>query len=307
MNESGNEALRWGIPLLLGVLWGQLFWALHPTWIHGQYYDYGWIVAPVTAWFFWRRWCADEISTPLVSGNQKGPIVLILLASAVLISGLILARIMERFDPIWRVPLILHGFLIFSFTVLTFWISLGRKKAFIYLPLLLFAMTAVPWPAQTENYLIGEMTARLLEISAPLSRLIGIPVELSGSALIANGRVIQIDEGCSGIRSFQSLLMAGLFVGEFMMLRNRFRIVLLVLAIVFGFVTNTLRAITLTWIFFNEGEAAFDQAHDMVGFCAFGLAAGLLLLSGHFLDRWSEIGPVEREEEAKSPEDDKTG
>jgi hypothetical protein len=45
----------------------------------------------------------------------------------------------------------------------------------------------------------------------------------------------------------------------------------------------------------------------MVGFCAFGLAAGLLLLSGHFLDRWSEIGPVEREEEAKSPEDDKTG
>jgi len=304
MNESGNEALRWGIPLLLGVLWGQLFWALHPTWIHGQYYDYGWIVAPVTAWFFWRRWSGDEISSSLASGKQKkGRIVLIFLASGVLVTGLILARIMERFDPIWRVPLILHGFLIFSFTVFTFWISLGRKKAFIYLPLLLFAMTAVPWPAQTENYLIGEMTARLLEISAPLSRLIGIPVEFSGSALIANGRVIQIDEGCSGIRSFQSLLMAGLFVGEFMMLRNRFRIVLLVLAIVFGFVTNTLRAITLTWIFFNEGEAAFDQAHDMVGFCAFGLAAGLLLLSVHFLDRWSEMEPVAREEEAKSPED----
>lgn len=289
MTPERPDAIRFGVPLFLGILWGQLYWALHPTWIHGQYYDYGWIVAPVTAWFFWRRWSVQDLK-PLENGREglSRKLPLILVASLALIIGIVFVRIMERFDPIWRIPLILHGFLVFSFTFFTFWIALGRRTAFIYLPLLLFAMTAVPWPAQTENYLIGEMTERLLAISAPLSRLIGIPVELSGSALIANGQVIQIDEGCSGIRSFQSLLMAGLFVGEFMMLRNRFRIILLVLSILFGFVTNTLRAITLTWIFFNEGQAAFDQAHDLVGFCAFGLAAGLLLLSGHILDQWSE-------------------
>ena len=78
--------------------------------------------------------------------------------------------------------------------------------------------------------------------------------------------------------------MAGLFVGEFVFLRNWFRVALVVIAMISGFLTNTLRSIVLTWIFFKDGEIAFDRAHDMVGFLAFGLAAGLLLLSGHYLE-----------------------
>lgn len=274
---------RIGIPVFLDLLWAQLFWALHPTWVHGQYYDYGWIVAPATAWFFWRRWTVLE-AEPLRRPFRRRFLLLWIPGALLLVVSLILARTMERFDPIWRIPLLFHGAVVFLTSLLTLWFVYGRKVSLAFLPLALFTMTAVPWPAQVENLIIGEMTDRLLEVSAPLSRLIGIPVELSGSALVANGRVIEIDEGCSGIRSFQSLIMAGLFVGEFMALRNGFRIALLVLAMIFGFLTNTLRAIALTWIFFNDGEIAFNQAHDLVGFLAFGLAAALLLLCGHYLD-----------------------
>lgn len=274
------------IPVFLGLLWAQLFQALYPTWSHGQYYDYGWIVAPVTAWFFWRRW-AEFDAPPLIPPLRRSTIVLLFFGIVALVTCLVLARTMERFDPIWRIPLLFHGAVVFATTHITLWIVYGKKVSLAFLPLVIFAMTAVPWPAQVENRLIGEMTERLLAVSAPLSRLIGIPVELSGSALLAHGRVIEIDEGCSGIRSFQSLIMAGLFVGEFMFLRNWFRFALVVFAMIFGFLTNTLRAIVLTWIFFNDGEVAFNQAHDMVGFLAFGLAAGLLLLSGHYLDTQS--------------------
>ncbi len=270
------------VPILLGALWAQLYWALHPTWIHSQYYDYGWIVPPLAFWFFWRRW-KDE--TPSSRPHAaSAPFLRAAAGIAILLAGLVFVRILERFDPIWRIPLILHTGIAVAATLLLLLHFRGPRKSLSYLPLLLFAATACPWPAGVENRIVGELTDALLAVSAPLSRMVGIPVELSGSALISEGRVISIDEGCSGIRSFQSLIMAGLFVGEFLLLKWRWRAFLLALAVVVGFGTNTLRATALTWIFVHEGQTAFDQLHDTVGFLAFGLAAGLLLLCGRALD-----------------------
>jgi len=272
------------VPVFLALLWAQLFWALHPSWIHGQYYDYGWIVAPCAAWFFWRRWREPGARGDPPLGGRS--LIAIVVAGAVLLLVLLgLLRSLERFDPIWRVPLILHGLVVFAVTHAVLWLTTGFRASLAFFPVVLFALTAVPWPARIENLLIGELTEMLLAVSAPLARLVGIPVELSGSALVAHGRVIQIDEGCSGIRSFQSLIMAGLFVGEFLLLRPWLRVLLLGVAIAFGFLTNTMRAIALAWIFFNEGQIAFDRYHDAVGFAAFGLAAGLLLLTGHLAER----------------------
>lgn len=280
------------VPLWLALLWGQLFWALHPSWIHGNYYDYGWIIPPIAAWFFWRRWHGEalEFLRPVSAPRSRRGLLLlsIVLGAAALIAALGFVRILERFDPIWRVPLFLHAAVVAVVTHLVIALGRGWRFSLACLPLTLFALTAVPWPAGIETRIIGEMTDRLLAVSVPISRfLLGVPVEMSGSALIAEGRVIQIDEGCSGIRSFQSLLMAGLFVGEFMMLRWGARAFLIGAAIVFGFVLNTARASVLTWIFFHRGEGAFHAAHDLVGFTAFGISAALLLGLGALLDRWA--------------------
>ena len=277
------------IALLLLALWAQLFWALHPTWIHGQYYDYGWIVGPISIWFFYRRWTSLNRKQTDALVERSGfariyPWILL----GLLLPALTFFKVLENFDPIWRVPLILHGGFVLVFTHLLIADAYGKKASLSFLPVTLFAMTAVPWPAQAENFLVGEMTETLLAISAPISRMVGIPVELSGSALIANGVVIQIDEGCSGIRSFQSLLMAGFFVGEFMMLSVRARVLIVLLGIVYGFVTNTFRATLLTWIFYHKGQIAFDQFHDPVGLFSFAIAAGLLLVTGHLIDSYTK-------------------
>jgi len=289
-SPSGNPSRRSlfdietvAVPLFLLLLWGQLFWCLHPTWIHGQYYDYGWIVPPVFFWFFWRRWQSETGHLARPSRPATLSLALVGLGLLLLLS-LSFLRILERFDPIWRVPQILHGGTVFLTTLTVLALVTGVRSSLAYLPVVLFGLTAVPWPAQIENLLIEELTERLLGVAAPLARLVGIPAGLSGSALLAEGRLIQIDEGCSGIRSFQSLIMAGFFFGEFLLLRPVLRVILLVFAILVGFATNTLRAVTLAWIFFHEGDAAFDRAHDLVGFAAFGLAALLLLGLGSLLD-----------------------
>ena len=284
--SESRQHSGYAVPVILGLLWAQLFWALHPTWSHGQYYDYGWVVAPVATWFFWRRWRCEivDFRGPIAIGRR---VYLVAVPAVILLLFLLsLARILERFDPIWRIPLIFHAAVVFATTHLVLWACCGFRRSLAYLPVLLFALTAVPWPAKAENMIIGELTDQLLACSAPLSRLLGSPVELSGSALVADGKVVNIDEGCSGIRSFQSLLMAGLFVGEFMMLRWRWRLTVLFLALATGFVTNLLRASLLTWIFVNEGELTFDRYHDLVGFLAFGCAASLLLLFGSLFDKY---------------------
>lgn len=283
-------ATSFGAPLFLAAIWAQLYWALHPTWIHSQYYDYGWIVPPLACWFFWQRWKGGKSFLP----PKASPVLLSIAFTglALLFATLVFVRILERFDPIWRVPLILHTFVVCLATVAVLLHVRGPRASLAYLPLILFAATACPWPAGVENRIVGELTDALLSVSAPLSRAIGIPVELSGSALISEGRVVEIDEGCSGIRSFQSLLMAGLFVGEFLLLKWKGRILLVLLAMIVGFGANALRATALTWIFVSEGQATFDQLHNLVGFLAFGLAVGVLLICGRLMDRPARPGAI---------------
>jgi exosortase len=275
------------VPLFLALIWGQLFWALHPSWSHSQYYDYGWVIPPLAAWFFHRRWSMRTRfpRSPNEARSILSKTVLVAAGFVLLFFLLTFLRVLERFDTIWRIPLLVHALVVFVFTHAALWLKQDFRFSFAYLPLTLFALTAVPWPAQIETLIVGEMTDQLLAFSAPLSRALGLDVVLSGSALISDGRVIEIDEGCSGIRSFQSLLMAGLFVGEFMGLRWGWRALLVLLATIFGFVTNTIRASALSWIFIHHGQLTFDHYHDLFGLLSFGLAASMLLAAGKWMDR----------------------
>ncbi len=104
--------------------------------------------------------------------------------------------------------------------------------------------------------------------------------------------MLRINEDCSGIRSFQSLLMTSLFVGELFLLPIFFRISILLAGLVLAFVFNAIRVLTLTAIYFDSGPEAFDKYHDLVGRSAFTASAvtlvGIGLLSSHIYERLSE-------------------
>lgn len=259
------------LPLLvLGLLlWGQLALALSPWWSDGSYYDYGWLVPFLAGWCLWARW---ERLPPRDRSfrDPAGAPWQVAIVGLVLV-GLAMLRLVERSDPAWRIPIWIH-----ALTVVFLWHGLVYRvtgRALYFLPVTLLMLTAVPLPPFLEGALIHRLTQAVLDYSVPIANLLGIPVAMAGTALTAHGQVLQIDDGCSGIRSFQSLLMISVFFGEFFLLRWPRRLLMVFTGFASAFLFNGLRTLTLTWIFFRMGEARFHEFHDGVGVVTFVLSA----------------------------------
>lgn len=259
------------------VLWLQLFGSLTPFWRLGTYYDYGWFVPLAAGWFFWKRWQTLQSRLPTTPAWPRwaDTAALTLLLSAVFLFFLI--RIVGRYDPLWRPPRLVHAALVCGIHHTLLARFLGWRNSAFFVPVTLFCLTAVPMPQSWEQSLIHQATHHLMMVSEPICHFQGLPVELSGSALTMEGVVLEIDEGCSGIRSFQSLFMVALFAGEFFLLGWISRIGLVFFGIAYAFLFNTVRVIVLTHIYFGSGDDAFHFWHDTVGTGAFALSALALL------------------------------
>ena len=105
-----------------------------------------------------------------------------------------------------------------------------------------------------------------------------IPAFRHGNLIDIGTGVVGIDEACSGIRSFQSTLMASMFLGELYLLRLPRRLFLLVggLGLAFGF--NVVRTLALTWRASSAGMEAMEKWHDPAGMSIFLLSFGCLWL-----------------------------
>lgn len=268
--------------LLIALLWSQLFLALVPTWRFGEYYNYGWFVPFLAAALAWRRWqmlapTSLETSTPARANA-------VFTALAVLaILAIIPLRLIASADPGWRPPLLLHVLLVFGFSHLLLWLSCGRRVSLGFLPVTIFALSAVPYPWRIEQEFIRSLTGKVIGITAEIFLLTGRPVEIVGERLTNGADVVEVTEGCSGIRSFQSLVMVALFFGELFFLSFGRRIGLVALAALSAVVFNTLRAYLLAHIHFTTGFDAAEAAHDGIGHAAFLLSAGALWLSAYAL------------------------
>lgn len=263
--------------VFLGVLWVQLFASLAPFWTQGAYYDYGWFVPPAAAWF---AWCRIEALTRFKEGEEiraRWLIIPLLLLLGVFLLFLFPLRVIEKNELLWRLPRFIHFFCVAGITHLYVAAFYSIRRSLYFVPVTIFTLTAVPLPLQLEMGFIQNATDVLMAISEPICLGQGFPVELSGSALIMKGEVLEINEGCSGIRSFQSTIMLGLFLGEFFLLHWSLRILTLLLGIMLAFLVNILRVVALTKIYFERGEDAFHHYHDLVGYLAFALSAAVLI------------------------------
>src|SRR2546423_10427213 len=103
-----------------------------------------------------------------------------------------------------------------------------------------------------------------------------IPALQRGNLIEVSTGVVGVDEACSGIRSFQSTLMAGLFLGELYLLRWRRRLLLLVGGVLLSFCLNVVRTLILTCHASTAGIAALEKWHDPAGMMIFLVSFGCL-------------------------------
>lgn len=274
--QNSQPGIRFGPDLLvlvgLALAWAQLYYSATPVWIHGDYYDYAWFVPPISAFFFFRYW---QQRPPLERSRLTGRGLF--LVSVFLLPFLFAIRAIEGFDPTWRPPMMLHAILIALTTHWVLWrrASLGLSLAMI--PATIFALSAIPYPFTLEKMIVGILTEWVVQAAGFLFYFLGRPVQVYGGVIEWNEIKVQVTEGCSGIQSLQSLIMVSLYLGEFFRMKILHRLLLPTFAIVVALSVNVGRAMYLAHVRFEEGEAAFDAAHDGVGVVAFAVG-GLALI-----------------------------
>lgn len=255
------------VPVALAALWLPVFLTCSYAWRFGDYYDYGWYVPPLAVLLFLGRW-RELPEAPAIFPRW---IPAACLAGA---AGWAAARLLIHTDPAWRLPTWTLAGIATAATFALVARAKGKAGCFALLPVLLFALSAVPLPSGVEKLLIGKMTDGVIEATALLLNLSGRPVTIWGDRMESLGEWVEVADGCSGIRSLQGFLMVGLFFGEWLRLPVLHRVLLMLLSLGAVWLVNVARALTLAWLRFEHGEAAASRWHDAAGGIAF--AAGAL-------------------------------
>jgi exosortase len=272
---TSRLSARW-LPLA-GViaLWVPAMAAASYAWGHGEYYDYGWFVPPAAMWLMIRRWKDLE-------GDVKLPPARVVLALATLLLPWILAlRVLGWADPSWRLPIALLGATAAVAGHGLIAASRGWRVSAGFVWITLLWISALPWPSSVEVGIVHYLTQGVVTAVAEVFQLFGKPVEVLGDRLRLHDLTVEVTDGCSGVRSFQSFVMATWFFAELQRLPVARALTLLAFACGVAFAVNMGRTYALALIRFDLGQAAFHQAHDWLGLLAF-LISGLVfyILSG---------------------------
>jgi exosortase len=214
---SSLEVPRWAYLALLGTallyVWGSLFYQLSKFWLVVEDYQYGWAAPVLLGFMLYRRWK----TLPPACRPIAGPAPFIAGLCACL---MVPTRVILEANPDWRLALWWSAGLtiVFTFAVLFDIGGWNFVKHFAF-PVL-FVLTAVPWLVRFQLPLTITFMKIGAFISSEILNLLGVIVVQRGTVLETQNGPIGIDEACSGIKSFQAMVLLGLFLSELSGLRG---------------------------------------------------------------------------------------
>lgn len=271
-SESGVPAAVFFAALI--AVWGWLFFILTGEWEANEQYSHGWFIPLLAAWIFWQRWTTRPEAQPATGALRAASFMLLALLVLPSAAGILVAGVY----PDWRIVLwALGGAALLASIALTTIVggwSWVKHLSFAYV----FALVAVPWPTGPERWLTQELSLLAAKIAAAILPMLGVAAMCHGTSIDVGAEVLGVDDACSGIRSFQSSIMAALFLGELYSLRWGYRAFLVVAGLVAAYVLNVVRMIILSIAVANNGSGALEKLHDPAGFAILLLTMGMLWL-----------------------------
>ncbi len=262
----------WFFFAALGALWFALFYRLAFIWETDDQYSHGWMVPLFAGWIFAERWSRRPDPAP---PRRMWPTALLLAALWLPAAG---ANLILESSPQWRPIMWLFAGAVFAASLLLARMAGGapwlRHFAFPFI----FALTAVPWPYDFERWLTLELSMLGAGITGILLNLGGILAVVQGNNIEIDTGVLGVDDACSGVRSFQSSLMAALLFGEWFGFRFGWRIFLAMAGILVAYLLNIARMLILCLAALQGGVGVLDQWHDPAGFAILFVSMGCLLL-----------------------------
>ena len=244
--------------LLLG--WLALWNKLRADWSDNEQYQYGWFVPPLALVLLALR----RADRPPTTRSPAGAKLALLSGGALLL--LLPVRLLEEPNPDWRLLFWVHAGLL-TILSLTFFAWEGGWPSLRHFAFPIgFLLLAVPWPSGLEQSIVQSLMRGVAAISAEGMNVLGIPAHPQGNLIHIRDQTVGVSEACSGIRSLQATLMAGLLLGELARLSWPRRAALIAAGLLLALVANVFRSSLLVWIAARHGAAALEQVHDFAGF-----------------------------------------
>jgi len=284
--RSSNLLKTWLPILLFGVLWADLVRQLSYTWETNEQYAYGWFVPFFALALIWRRWMTRPAARPQASPFWL--VALVVAAAAILLP----VRVVYEINPDWPLCSWPMTLTVVGISLYAVFLMGGWKWVKHFAFPVCFILVAVRWPSRIEDGLTQGLMQVVAGVTVELLGWLNIPAFQHGNLIELSTGVVGIDEACSGIRSFQSTLMAGLLMGELYRLRVWARAGLVGCGLLLAFCFNVVRTLLLSWQAGQHGLAIIDKWHDPTGMTiAVACFFALWLLAVLIKRKWSTSVP----------------
>jgi exosortase len=237
-----------------------------------KYYEHGWIVAIVMAWFLYKAW--EPMRKEQKAGSNAG-LWWLGLGIFLWVGGF---RAIQARAAVLSLPCFVIGCVHFV---------CGWKTArHLMFPLSLVAfMVPVPGLEQATNSLAIFAT----KMAHKVGMLIGIQTVQSGTTLGAppgaDWGTWKVDDGCSGLRSLVALMLISYVYGMVVHRKWWERIVVFAAAIPIAIVANGFRITSILVVAQLSHTFAAATWHDYSGFFSFAAALALLMLLSFIMRR----------------------
>ncbi len=259
--ERREPGLRrvWTVAVVL--LWLPFLWRLTPAWSASVEQSYGWAVPLLVCYLASERarW-APARETLGAAGRALTWVVLITALAALPL----LLTILEA-NGLWPLAQWVTFGVVAAATLALVALEGGRRRTVHFLFPVLFAATALTWPAATTTRLVAGLVSMNAQLAANVVSMLGNPAVVSGNVIEVATGYVGIDEACSGLRSLQAVWMAGWFFGELFVLSWPRRCGLAATALLVAVVGNLIRTVALTWVAAVDSPAASARWHDRAG------------------------------------------
>ena len=275
-NRESAPAWYWHLPGMAVLVWW--IFDLQQQWRSMVEYQFGWLVLLLSIYLVWDRFGARP------RADRPAPVWLCGLLGVLGAPLVLLAELVKNsmaISPTTSFVLSLGCGLFLAANILFLY---GPATLRHFLFPLLFLFVAVPLPPSIWRPIVLGLQAMITRLDVEALNLLGIPAVPHGNTIELPHCAVGVAEACSGIRSLQSSVMAGLFLGQLMLKRFSLRLVFLVLGVGLALVGNFLRTLYLSLAANAHGAEAI-KSHDAAGWSILAFTAAGLLVLAWFMER----------------------